>query len=76
MIDDPLNRIKVKRGSELPQAKLNEHDIKNIRQIVADREQLRKALSCMTNAALAEKYGVHYRTIDRITAGENWIHVN
>lgn len=75
MIDDPLNRLKVKRGSELPQAKLNENDIKNIRQIVLDREQMRKALSAMSNAALAEKFNVHYRTIDRITAGENWSHV-
>lgn len=75
MIDNPLNRLKVKRGSALPQAKLNEHDIKNIRKIVADREHMRKSLSSMTNAALAEKYGVHYRTIDRITAGENWSHV-
>jgi len=73
--DDPLNRTKVKRGSALPQSKLDEHDIKNIRQIVEDRERIKKELSFMSNAALAEKYGVHYRTIGRITAGESWGHV-
>lgn len=29
----------------------------------------------VTNAALAAKFGVHQRTIDRVTTGENWGHL-
>lgn len=75
MIDDPLNRTKVKRGSQLPQAKLNEIDVQLVLDLVLEREALKKQLKCLTNEALAEKFGVHQRTIDRITAGESWIHV-
>lgn len=76
MVDDPLNRLRVKRGSELPHAKLNEKLIKKIRKTVAERERLKVVLSGMTNAAIAKEHGVHVRTIDRITAGENWHHVD
>jgi len=76
VVDDPLNRLHVKRGSELPHSKLNEKLIKKIRKTVAERERLKVVLSGMTNAAIAKQYGVHVRTIDRITAGENWHHVD
>ena len=75
MIDDPLNRTKVKRGSELPWAKLDEPDVLLIRKIVAEREKTKEQLKYVTNAALARKFGVHIRTIDRITCGESWGHV-
>jgi len=75
MIDDPLNRTKVKRGSELPWAKLTEADVALIRQIVAERENAKRQLQYVTNAALARKFGVHKNTIDRITNGESWGHV-
>lgn len=75
MVDNPLNRNKMKRGSELPQAKLNEKLIKKIRATVAKREALKVVLRGMTNTAIAKQYGVHVRTIDRVTANENWIHV-
>jgi hypothetical protein len=74
--DDPLNRLKMKRGSDLPQSKLDETKVKEIRLIVEVRERMREELKAMTNAAIAEKYGVHYRTVDRITAFENWNHVD
>ena len=75
MIDDPLNRTKVKRGSKLPQSKLTETDVKLIREIIEERDQLKFVLSQMTNAKIAEKFEVHVRTIDRITTGESWTHV-
>lgn len=75
MIDDPLNRNKAKRGSDLPQSKLNEDDVRLIRGLVEHREYEKKKLAELTNAKIAEKFGVHIRTIDRITAGENWGHV-
>lgn len=75
MIDDPLNRLKVKRGSELPQAKLDESDILLIREIVSERNKLKQQLRQMSNKSIAEKFGVHIRTIDRVTAGYSWGHV-
>lgn len=75
MKDDPMNRLKVKRGSDLPQAKLTEGDVSNILEIVRDREEMRTKLRSMTNRALAEKFEVHQRTIDKITSGLSWSHV-
>ena len=76
MIDDPLNRLKVLRGSQLSHSKLNEDDVSTIRQLIAHRDSLRQQASNLTNKKLAEKYDVHCRTIDRISAGENWCHVD
>lgn len=75
MKDDCLNRLKVKRGSALPQSKIDESDVILIRQLIAERELLRRQASELTNAKLAEKFGVHVRSIDRISAGECWGHV-
>lgn len=75
MIDDPLNRLKVKRGSDLPHSKLNEDKVRYIHSVVAERDALRATLSTMTNKALAKQLGVHERTIDRVTEGYSWGHV-
>jgi hypothetical protein len=75
MIDDSMNRLKVKRGSQLPHAKLSEDDVSLIRQLVDERERHREEAAKLTNAKLAKKFGVHVRTIDRFTAGEGWGHV-
>lgn len=75
MIDDSLNRTKVKRGSQLSWAKLDESDVALIREMVAEREAMKAKLREVTNAKIAEKFGVHVRTIDRVTTGENWGHV-
>lgn len=75
MIDCCMNRLHVKRGSELPQSKLTESDVVLIRSIVEDREAMKARLRELTNAKLAEKFGVSNRMIDRITSGESWIHV-
>ena len=75
MIDDPLNRLKVKRGEDLPHSKLTNDDVLLIRELIEYRDMLRQEASKLTNAKIAEKFGVHFRTIDRISAGENWTHV-
>jgi hypothetical protein len=75
MKDDVLNRIKVNRGSDLPWAKLCESDVMMIRELVAERNYHKRQASALTNAKIAEKFGVHVRTIDRVTSGENWGHV-
>ena len=75
MIDNPLNRNKVKRGSQLTQSKLDEDDIRIIRSAVEHREQLKAEAKALSNSSLADKFGVHVRTIDRITSGFGWTHV-
>ena len=75
MIDDPLNKLKVKRGSALPQSKLSEDDIRLIFQLVADREELKRKAGELTNAKIAEKFGVHLRTIEKAVNGYSWGHV-
>lgn len=75
MIDNPLNRLKVKRGSQLPHAKLTEVDVEQIRALVAHRERLLREARTLRNADIAEKFGVHLRTIEKITGGYAWTHV-
>jgi len=76
MIDDPLNRLSVLRGSALPHSKLSEDKVMEIWQIVARRNELKAELAGMTNQAIATRFGVHIRTIDRVTALESWGHVD
>lgn len=65
-----------KHGSELPHAKLHEDDVKSIRSEVKQREKLRNYIDeHLTNQALADKYRVHVRTIERIVQFETWNHV-
>jgi hypothetical protein len=76
MIDDPLNRLKVKRGSELPWAKLTEDDVRFCRELHEQgRRQIRQALEYCTAKALAEKFAVHKRTMEKVLSGESWGHV-
>lgn len=76
MIDDCMNRLKVKRGFDLPQAKLNE---KLVSQIRSDYQQAREEIEFLQSnysaKALAKKYGLHVRTIEKMLSGETWSHV-
>jgi FixJ family two-component response regulator len=75
MKDDPLNRLKVKRGTALPHSKLDDDKVRLIRDAVREREVLKQQMANLSNASLAEYLGVHKRTVDRVTAFENWGHV-
>lgn len=75
MRDDPLNRLKVKRGIDLPQSKLNESDVKLIRGLIKERDRLKREISELTNEKIAEKFAVHRRTIERLSSGETWWHI-
>ena len=46
--------------------KLDDDDISLILQLRDDRKRLKRELSGVTQKAIAEKFGVHYRTIERI----------
>lgn len=75
MIDDPLNRLKAKRGEQLPQSRLADEDVILIRQLVEERNKLKAQIAELTSAKIAEKFDVHSRTIDRIIAGHGWTHI-
>ena len=64
------------RGTALPQTKLTENDVDLIRRCVAERERMRREANKLSNQQLAEKFGVHQRTIERITQNRGWIHVS
>lgn len=63
------------RGSELPQSKLTEDDIKLIWKCVNERKRLRDEANKLSNESLAQKFDVSLRTIDRITQRRGWIHI-
>lgn len=75
MKDNPLNRLKVLRGSQLPHAKLTEHDVALILGLIARRQDLLRKSRELSNVKIAEKFGVSHYCIDKISAGEAWIHV-
>lgn len=65
-----------RRGQELPHARLSEEDIAEIRSAVAQRESLRNHIrQTLSNAALASRFGVHPRTIEKVVQRETWVHV-
>lgn len=76
MIDDVMNRTKVKRGEVLPQSKLSSLDVHVIRQAIKERERLKAEYHELSSRVLAEKFGVHQRTIERIAQGYPWVHVS
>lgn len=75
MIDGVMNRTKVKRGEELPQSKMSAADVRLIREAVKERDRLKREASALSNCSLARKFGVHTRTIEKITQGYSWVHV-
>jgi hypothetical protein len=75
MRDDPLNRAKVKRGSELPQSKLTEEDVIHIRELVEYRSKLLAEARTLTNERIGEKFGVGKKAVERIIYHDGWGHV-
>lgn len=64
------------RGQQLPQAKLLDLEIVEIRSAMRQRENLRKYIKDnLSNEALAKKHGVHVRTVEKIATYRTWGHV-
>lgn len=64
------------RGQDLPQAKLLDLDVIAIRSAVVQRQNLRNHIAQnLSNEALAQKFGVHVRTIEKVTQRETWGHI-
>lgn len=62
----PIRHIS-RRGEKHGRARLNEQDVKRIRELAADRKRTQKSL--------AQEYGVHRTTITYVVSGKNWAHV-
>jgi hypothetical protein len=75
MIDDPLNRLKVARGEDLPQSKLTEADVRAIRAKLERRNQLLEEAKTLTNDAIAREFGVCRSSINKIAMGYTWSHI-
>lgn len=58
-------KARAKRGNELPHARLTPESVQAIR-----RNPMGK-----TAAQLAQEYGVHLRTVEKVRAYESWTHV-
>jgi hypothetical protein len=64
------------RGQDLPQAKLLDLDVIAIRSAVVQRQNLRNHIAQnLSNEALAQKFGVHVRTIEKAVQRETWGHI-
>lgn len=60
----------VKRGEDLPQTKIADADVEAIKSAFRQREELRAYIrENLSNEALAARYGVHRRTIEKIACG-------
>lgn len=64
------------RGQELPQSKLLDMDIIDIRSAHRQRIKLLDYIrNNLSNEALAKKHGIHVRSIEKIVSYETWGHV-
>ena len=64
------------RGEDLPQAKLTEADVMDIRSAKKQREALLQHIrDNLSNDAMARKHGVTRWTIEKIICRETWSHI-
>ena len=66
-------REQARRGTELPQTILTPENVSEIRSAQRQRESLRTHIrENLGNDALAKKYGVTTRTIEKVMSRESW----
>ena len=64
------------RGEDLPQSKLTEADVRKIKRLHAKKQALVKRLHDKYGSkGLAEQFGVHARTIEKVLGHSSWVHV-
>lgn len=63
------------RGSKHYRSRFTEDEVKLILELVKQREELRIKASQLSNRRLAEKFDVHYRTIEKIAQCRTWTHL-
>jgi len=61
------------RGENCNHSKLTTEDVEEIRSAARQRERLRQYINDnLTNSALAEKFGVSVRTVEKVLSYESW----
>ena len=69
-------RSMARRGVAQTHSKLTPAEVQEIRQAKENRLDLMAHISeTLSNSALAEKYGVHPRTIEKVLSYETWSHI-
>lgn len=64
------------RGQDLPQAKLMDMDVIDIRSAARQRAALLKHIrENLSNAVLCQRYGIHRRNLEKILSRETWSHL-
>ena len=64
------------RGQALPQSKLTDQQVIAIRAAQQKRDDLRAHIrETLSNEALAQRMGVHVRTIEKVLNGGAWAHL-
>jgi hypothetical protein len=64
------------RGQDLPQAKLDDDKVLSIKSASKQRELMRKYIrDNLSNNALAQQFGVHVKTIEKVLQNNTWNHV-
>lgn len=64
------------RGQDLPHAKLLDLEVAAIRSAARQRENLRRHIKDnLSNEALAKKFNIHIRTVEKILSYETWGHI-
>ena len=63
------------RGSSVKGSKLTESDVLLILSLFKDREEMDRKRKQLTNKSIADKFGVHYRTIEKISQSKSWTHL-
>jgi DNA invertase Pin-like site-specific DNA recombinase len=64
------------RGEALPQSKLTDDDVLAIRAAQKERDAQRQRIATeLSNAALARRFGVHVRTVEKVLQRDTWAHL-
>jgi hypothetical protein len=64
------------RGQDLPQAKLLELDVIDIRSAARQRAALLEHIKDnLSNEALCKRYGIHIRTLEKVLNRRTWSHL-
>lgn len=67
---------KYKRGSQLPQAKMTEEDVRRARSEYADgRAKLNRLMRYFSVEGLAERYGISKPAMEKILYRQTWEHI-
>lgn len=63
------------RGEAHYKAKLTESDVRLLRALAEERRALLDRLAALSNRALAGKFDVTERCVERVLYGQTWTHV-